>query len=86
MITYHPKTFENPIIVDIKSATKEYPKISHKLSKTITIRQTKKVVSNSPLYRETKYVNIFKTKKCKNKQESGFKHSYNVKTLNSFNP
>ena len=32
MLTYQPKTFENPNIVDMKS---ENPKTSHKLSKTI---------------------------------------------------
>ena len=45
MITYHPKTFENPNIVDIKSVITKHQKTSHKLSKTI--RQAKKVGSNS---------------------------------------
>ena len=44
IITYQPKTFENPNIVDIKSVITEHPKTSHKLSKTI--RQAEKVGSN----------------------------------------
>ena len=35
MITYQPRTFQNPDIVDIKLFITEHPKISHKLSKTI---------------------------------------------------
>ena len=35
IITYQPKTFENPNTVDIKSAIVEHSKASHKLSKTI---------------------------------------------------
>ena len=35
IITYQPKTFENPSTVDIKSVIIEHPKSSHKLSKTI---------------------------------------------------
>ena len=35
IITYQPKTFENPNIVDIKSVSTEHPKTSHKLSRTI---------------------------------------------------
>ena len=31
IITYQPKTFENPNIVDIKSVITEHPKTSHKL-------------------------------------------------------
>ena len=41
IITYQPKTFENPNIVDIKSVIIEHPKTSHKLSKSI--RQAEKV-------------------------------------------
>ena len=41
IITYQPKTFQNPNIVDIKSVITEHPKTSHKLSKTI--RQAEKV-------------------------------------------
>ena len=40
-ITYQPKTFKNPNIVDIKSIITEYPKTSHKLSKTIRQTETK---------------------------------------------
>ena len=57
IITYQPKTFENPNIVDIKSVITEHPKTSHKLSKTI--RQAEKVGSNSSLYSDTKKVKIF---------------------------
>ena len=55
--TYQPKSFEKPNIVDIKSVITEYPKTSKKLYNTI--RQAKKVGSNSPLYSGTKKVKIF---------------------------
>ena len=65
IITQLLKSLENPKIVDIKSVTKEHPKTSCKLSKTI--RQTKKVFqvgsgksSNSPLYSETKNFSVKK--------------------------
>ena len=45
IITYQPKTFENPNIADIKSAITEHPKTLHKLSNTI--RQAEKVDSNT---------------------------------------
>ena len=51
LITYQPKTFENPKIADIKLIVTEQPKTSHKLPKTV--RQAKKVCSNSPLYSDT---------------------------------
>ena len=35
VITYQPKTFENPNIFHMKSVIIEHPKISHKLSNTI---------------------------------------------------
>ena len=57
IITYQPKTFENPNVVDVKSVITENPKTSHKLSKTI--RQANKVGSNSPLYSDTKKVKNF---------------------------
>ena len=44
IITYQPKSFKSPNIVDIKSFISEHPKTSHKLSKTI--RQAEKVGSN----------------------------------------
>ena len=50
-ITYQPKAFENPNIVDINSVIIEHPKTSHKLYKTI--RQAEKVGSNSSLYSDT---------------------------------
>ena len=34
IITYQPKAFENPNIVDLKSVITQHPKTSHKLSKT----------------------------------------------------
>ena len=52
IITYQPKTFKNPNIVDIKSVVTEYPEPSHKLLKTI--RQAEKVSSNSSLYSDTR--------------------------------
>ena len=57
IITYQPKTFENPNTVDIKSVITEHPKTSHKLSKTI--RQAEKAGSNSSLYSGTKRVKFF---------------------------
>ena len=57
VITYQPKTFENPNIVDIKSVTTDRPKISLKLSKTI--KNGEKVDSNSSSYSDKKIVNIF---------------------------
>ena len=48
IITYQPKIFHNPNIVDIKSVTIDYPKTSHNLSKAL--RQTAKIGSNSSLY------------------------------------
>ena len=56
IITYQPKTFENPNIVDMKPFITEHPKTSLKLSKTI--RQAEKVGSNSSLYSNTKKVKI----------------------------
>ena len=43
IITYQPKTFKNPNIVDIKSVLTEHPKTSHKLFKA---KKGKKVGSN----------------------------------------
>ena len=57
IITYQPKTFENPNIVDTKSIIPEHPNTLHKLSKTI--RQTGKVGSNSSLYSDTKKMKNF---------------------------
>ena len=51
IISYQPKTFENPNITDIKSVITEHPNTSHKLSKTI--RQAEKVGSNSSVYSDT---------------------------------
>ena len=41
IITQHPKTFENPNIVDIKSVIIAHPKTLHKLSKTIRHKKVK---------------------------------------------
>ena len=63
------KAIENSNIVDIKLGTQtEYPKTSHKLSKTIMEAEMVFQVgsgkrSNSLLYSETKTVKIFWTKK-----------------------
>ena len=54
IITYQPKTFDT---VDIKSVITEYPKTSHKLSKTI--RQAEKLGFNSYLYSDTEKVKNF---------------------------
>ena len=55
IITYQPKTFENPNIVDVKSIATEHAKASHKLSKA------EKVGSDSSLYKDTKKLKIFQT-------------------------
>ena len=41
IITQHPKTFENPNIVDIKSVIIAHPITLHKLSKTIRHKKVK---------------------------------------------
>ena len=65
IITYQPKTFENPSIIDIKSVIAEHPKTLHKLSKTI--RKGRRVGSNSSLYNDTKKSeNFLNEKKYKN--------------------
>ena len=63
IITMQAKTFENPNIVDIKSVIIEYPKTSHKLSKSI--RQAEKVsqVSSASSFYTKKIENIL-NKKC----------------------
>ena len=65
IITYQPKTFENPNIAEIKPVIIEHPKMSHELSKTI--RQAEKLSQasyNSSLYSNTKKkIKIFWTKK-----------------------
>ena len=58
IITYQPKPFENPNIVDIKSVITEHSKTSHKLSKTIG--QAEKVGCNKKKWK------FFKWKKCRN--------------------
>ena len=72
ILTYQPRTFQNPEIVDKKSAIREYRKTSYKLSKTI--RQAKKLNSNSSLYSDTKRENFLNEKNAKiTKQEHAFK-------------
>ena len=61
IITYQPKTFENPNIDDIKSFITEHPETWHKLSKAI--RKGEKVSSNNSFYSDTRKVKIFWTKK-----------------------
>ena len=51
IITYQPRTFGNPNIADIASIIREHPNALHKLSKTI--RQAKKVASNTSLHSDT---------------------------------
>ena len=85
IFTYQPKPFENPNIVDIKLVLTEHPQISLKLSKTI--RQGKKVRSNSSLYSDIKKCeNFLNEKKVKiTKQEHAFKgyaSTYNVEISN----
>ena len=64
IITYQPKTFENPNIVDIKSVIAGHPKASHKLSKAVG--QAEKLGSNSSLYSDTKKSEkLLNKKKCK---------------------
>ena len=57
IISYLPKTLENPNIVDVKSVITEHPKTSHKLSKIV--RKAEKVGSKSSLYSDTKKVKNF---------------------------
>ena len=57
----HSKTLENPNIADVKPIITEHAKTSQKLSKTI--KQAKKVGSNSHLYSDTKKVENFLNKK-----------------------
>ena len=68
VITYQPKSFENPSIVDVKSVIIEHPKTSHKFSKTEKVSQ---VGSNSSLHSDTKKKwKFFKWKKYKNNKTS----------------
>ena len=92
IITYQPKTFENPNIAEIKPVIIEHPKMSHELSKTI--RQAEKlsqVSYNSSLYsNKKKKKKIFLNKKnvAPTKRGHSFKDyasSYDINTLNSFN-
>ena len=57
----HSKTLENPNIADVKPIITDHAKTSQKLSKTI--KQAKKVGSNSHLYSDTKKVENFLNKK-----------------------
>ena len=61
IITYQPKTFENPNIVDTKSVITEHPKTSNKLSNTIG--KGEKSVSNISLYNDAKKLKMFWIKK-----------------------
>ena len=90
-VTYQPKTFENPKIVDIKSVITENPKTWHKLSKPI--RQAEKVSQvgfHSSLYSDTKNENFFNKINVKIIKRAhafkGYENSYNVEILNSSNP
>ena len=69
IVTYQPKTFENPNIVDIKPIITAHPQTLHKLSKTI--KQPERVGSNSSLYSDTKKYKFFKQKKkCQSNKTS----------------
>ena len=73
----------------MKSLITEYPKILHKLSKTV--RQAEKVSSSSSLNIDAKKFKNFLNKKNVNitKGDYGFKgyaSTYNINTLNAFNP
>ena len=61
IITYQPKTFQSPNIVDIKSVITEHIKTAHKLSETI--RKGEKVDFNSSLYSDRKKSEKFLNKK-----------------------
>ena len=55
LFTQQPKTFENPKVIDMETIITEYPKTSHKLSKTIgQAAKVSQVGSNSSLYSDTK--------------------------------
>ena len=88
IITYQPKTFENPNVIGIKSIIIEHPKTSHKFSKTIS--HAEKVCPNGSLYINKKTENFLNKKYVKiAKREHAFKSfasTYNTETLNSFNP
>ena len=65
IITYQPKAFEKPDFVYIKSVIIEYPKTSHKLSKTLEqAEKVSQVDSNTSLYSDKKMKKLFKRKKC----------------------
>ena len=87
IITFQPKTFENPNVVGIKSFIIEHPKTSHKLSKTIS--HAEKVCPNGSLYIDKKTENFLNKKKVKVAKGEhafkGFASTYNIKILNSFN-
>ena len=88
IITYKPRTFQNPNIVDTKSFITEHPKTLHKLSKTI--RETEKVGSNSSLYSDTRKSENFlneKNKKITEREHTfkGYINTYNVESLYYFN-
>ena len=90
IITYQPKTFENPNIAEIKPVIIEHPKMSHELSKTI--RQAEKrsqVTYYSSLYSNTKKKKFLNKKNvAPTKRGHSFKDyasSYDINTLNSFN-
>ena len=59
IITYQPKTFENPNIVDIKSVITEHPKTYIILYYITQDYKTAEINSNSSLYSHTKNVKIF---------------------------
>ena len=93
IITHQPKSIESPNVVDIKSASIETPRTSHKLSKTIRQGQVVDAGRNSInlLYSDTTKCEIFWTKKNEKLTKTshvykGCASSYNIDILNSFNP
>ena len=89
IITFQPKAFENPNIVDIKLVITEHSKTSHKLSKAIG--QAERVGCNNCWYSETKkkenFLNEKNVKITKGEHAfKGFGNTYNVEILSFFNP
>ena len=70
IITYQPKNFENPNIVNIKSIITEHPQVSHKLSKTIRREHSFKGFASTYI---VEILNSFNTELQLKDTESGIK-------------
>ena len=84
-ITYQPKTFEKPNIVDEKSVITEYPKRLHKLANNLS--HAEKVGFNSSLNSDTQKSKNFSNKKYVKVTKwrhafKGYASTYNVEILN----